>query len=165
MPNKEHFQTFARYNRWANSRVYDLAAALSDEEYRRDRAAFFKSLHGTLNHILVADRIWMGRITGEGGAQPPLDTILHEDLAGLRTAREAEDARILRHIDGLEESAFHDTVTYRNSTGKAFTDPLATILSHFFNHQTHHRGQAHAILTGLGKQVPPLDLIFFLRTQ
>ena len=166
MPSKEHFQTFARYNRWANGRVYDAAAQLSDEEYRRDRGAFFKSLHGTLNHLLVADRIWLQRITGEGDpVQPPLNTVLHEDLAGLRAARQAEDARILTWIDGRSEADFAGTVMYRNSTGKQFTDPLATILTHFFNHQTHHRGQAHAILTGLGKEVPPLDLIYFLRTQ
>lgn len=164
MPDKEHFQTFARYNRWANGRLFDAAAQLSDAEYRQDQGAFFKSLHGTLNHLVVADRIWLQRITGEGDpVQPPLNTIVHEDFAGLRAAREAEDARIQRWIDGRDEAAFAGTFTYRNSSGKAFTDPLATILTHFFNHQTHHRGQAHMCLTSLGKRAPELDLIYFLR--
>ena len=166
MPSKEHFQTFARYNRWANGRLYDAAASLSDEEYRRDRGAFFKSMHGTLNHLLVADRIWLQRITGDGDpVQPPLNSILHEDLASLRAARETEDSRIINWIDSRDEAAYAGTFTYRNSSGKAFTDPLSIILTHFFNHETHHRGQAHAILTGLGKAAPELDLIYFLRQQ
>ncbi len=101
---KAHFDMLARYNAWANRRLYDAAAALSDAEYRADRGAFFKSMHGTLNHLLVGDRIWMRRFTGHGEAPTTLDAILHEDFAALRAAREAEDARILRFIEGLSEA-------------------------------------------------------------
>src|SRR5271165_5767826 len=100
---KAHYTTFARYNGWANRRLYDAAALLSDAEYRADKGAFFKSMHGTLNHLLATDRIWMKRFTGGGEAPDRLDAILFESFADLREAREAEDARIIRYADGLDE--------------------------------------------------------------
>jgi uncharacterized damage-inducible protein DinB len=161
---KAHFASFARYNEWANRRLYDAAAALPDADYRADRGAFFKSLHGTLNHLLAADRIWMQRFTGEGPVPNPLNAILHEELAALRTAREAEDRRIIAYVDGLDEARLASTISYRRvSTPEVFVQALAPALSHFFNHQTHHRGQAHAILTGLVGKAPELDLLYFQR--
>ena len=91
---KSTFAMLAGYNAFANGRVYGAAAQLSDAEYRADRGAFFKSMHGTLNHLLVADRLWLRRFTGEGDAPNRLDAILFEDFLELRAAREAEDARI-----------------------------------------------------------------------
>ncbi len=161
----EHFRTFARYNRWANDRLYAAAAALPDADYRADRGAFFRSLHGTLNHLLVADRIWLRRLAGEGPAPARLDDVLFEDLAELRAARAAEDERLVGYVDGLDEARLRADLGYRNTSGKAFTQPLAQVLAHVFNHQTHHRGQAHTILTGLGRDAPELDLIFFLRQR
>ena len=73
---KQHFDTFARYNAWANTRLFDAAALLSDTDYRADRGAFFRSVHGTLNHLLVTDRVWMSRFTGEGDSPERLDAIL-----------------------------------------------------------------------------------------
>ena len=101
---KDHYTTFAGYNAWANRRLYDAAAQLSDAEYRADKGAFFKSMHGTLNHLLATDRIWMKRFTGEGEAPDRLDAILHERLADLRAAREAEDRRIVAWVGGLDEA-------------------------------------------------------------
>ena len=89
------FPMMAAYNAWANRRLYDAAAALPDADYRADRGAFFKSVHGTLNHLLVADRIWMRRFTGEGEHPNRLDAILFEDFAELRRAREADVGSIL----------------------------------------------------------------------
>jgi uncharacterized damage-inducible protein DinB len=88
------FPMLAAYNAWANRRLYDAVGALSDAQYREDTGLFFGSLHGTLNHLLVADRIWMRRFTGEGEAPDRLDAILHEGLAELRAARGEEDHRI-----------------------------------------------------------------------
>ena len=93
------FPMLAAYNAWANRRLYDAAAALPDADYRADRGAFFKSVHGTLNHLLVADRIWMRRFTGAGEHPNRLDAILFEDLSELRAAREAEDGRIAAYIE------------------------------------------------------------------
>ena len=159
-----HFQMLAAYNSWANSQVYDACAALTDAEYREDRGAFFGSIHRTLNHILVADRIWMHRLTGDGTAPTDLGAVLFEDFSDLRTARDAEDVRITNYLGSLTDNALSTTVTYTPVTVPTeVTEPVAPVLAHLFNHQTHHRGQAHAILTGFGRTVPSLDLIQFQR--
>ncbi len=162
---RQHFQMFAAYNSWANRRLYDAAAALSEEEYRREVGAFFHSMHGTLNHILVADRIWMTRFTGSGEAPATLDAILHEDLVGLRAAREAEDRRIVDHVESLSDAELGGPLTFSTITNPAVkTAKRAATLSHFFNHQTHHRGQAHTILSILNRDPPSLDLVQFQRS-
>jgi uncharacterized damage-inducible protein DinB len=161
---KAHLTMFAAYNAWANNLVYEAATRLPDADYRADRGVFFKSLHGTLNHLLAADRIWMKRFTGEGEAPTRLDAILFEELAELRRARQAEDARILAYINSLSDSALNSVIRYRTiSNPTDIEQPLAPALLHFFNHQTHHRGQAHAVLTGLVGDAPSLDLMRFHR--
>ena len=161
---KAHFQMFAGYNAWANGCLYAAAADLTEPQYRENRGAFFKSVHGTLNHLLTTDRIWMQRITGEGTAPDRLDAILFEDFAELRAARESEDRRIIGHIDSLDEAAFAGVIRYRRvSTPEIHEQPLSPALAHLFNHQTHHRGQAHALLTAITGQGPALDLLFFQR--
>ena len=162
---KAHFDMFAGYNAWANKRLYEAAAALSDAQYREDRGAFFKSVHGTLNHLLVGDRVWMHRFTGEGTPPARLDLILFEDFAGLRAAREAEDRRIVDYAKGLDEAVLAGMIRYRRVTSpETVEQPLALALAHFFNHQTHHRGQAHALLTQLAGRAPELDLLYFQRS-
>jgi uncharacterized damage-inducible protein DinB len=160
-----HCRMFAHYNAWANARLYDAAARLSVEQYRADRGAFFKSVHGTLNHLLATDRIWMRRFTGQGDAPDRLDAILCEQFDDLRRAREAEDARIVAYADGLDEQRIAGTIKYRRvSSPEEFEQQLAPALAHWFNHQTHHRGQVHALLTALTGDAPELDLLFFQRT-
>ncbi len=164
MTPADHYRMFAHYNAWANSRLYETAARLSSEQYRADRGAFFKSVHGTLNHLLVTDRIWMHRFTGEGDAPNRLDAILFETFDELRAAREAEDRRILGFVEGLDDRRIEGTIKYRRvSSPEAFEQALAPALAHWFNHQTHHRGQVHAVLTGLLGQAPELDLLYFQR--
>lgn len=163
---RRHFQMFAAYNRWANAVLYDAAADLSPDELARDTGAFFGPLIGTLNHILAADRIWMKRFTGEGAAPATLDAMLYAALPALRVAREAEDARILDWIGALPDKAFAGRFTYLTVTDmRTISQRLAPALAHFFNHQTHHRGQAHATLTALGKPSVVLDLTQFQRTE
>jgi uncharacterized damage-inducible protein DinB len=162
------YRMMAGYNGWANERVYDAAAKLGDAEYRADRGAFFGSVHGTLNHLLAADRIWMRRFTGQGEAPAALDAILYDDLAALRAARDREDARIASFAGALEPDELNADFTYVTiTTGKQITQALAPALDHFFNHQTHHRGQAHALLTGLrGRDfAPSLDLLLYQRER
>ena len=159
-----HYRMFGHYNAWANSRLYDAAARLSNEQYRADRGAFFKSVHGSLNHLLVTDRIWMQRFTGEGEAPNRLDAILFETLDELRVARETEDRRIVDFVERLDEARIAGTIKYRRvSSPEQFEQQLAPALAHWFNHQTHHRGQIHALLTGLVGTAPELDLLFFQR--
>jgi len=163
---KAHFASLARYNKWANDRLYGMASALPDEAYRRHVGAYFGSLHGTLNHLLTADRIWMRRITGSGDHARELNAIAYDDLGSLRAARQTEDDRIIDVVDEFDEAAFETMWDYRTLNGTPQTQPLREILAHLFNHQAHHRGQAHAILTILGVSEPePLDLLIMLRTE
>jgi uncharacterized damage-inducible protein DinB len=159
----EHFRTLGRYNRWANGRLYDACALLDDAEYRKPRPAFFGSIHGTLNHLLVGDRVWLGRIERAPSGIERLDQILYDDLAALRAAREAEDARILSLVDRLDEGALTRELDYANMAGAPQRTRLDWVLVHLFNHETHHRGQAHGLLSQTAVAPPPLDLIFFLR--
>ena len=163
---KSRYRMFAGYNAWCNARFYGAAALVTDADYRADRGAFFKSLHGTLNHILVADRIWMKRFTGAGVQPPSLDAILYESFAELREARRSQDVLITRYIDGLDDERLSATFRYRPVTNpQPVEQPLAPALDHFFNHQTHHRGQAHALLTAIlgNDKTPGMDLIAYQR--
>ena len=163
---KDHFAMFALYNRWANERLYDAMRQVPDADYRAPRGAFFGSLHGTLNHLLVADRIWMRRFTGDGPAPTRLDEILHEDFRALESARQREDERIIAYVDFLSEADLNAEITYRTLTNPDdVTQPLGPALAHFFNHQTHHRGQAHCLLAQIGGRdaAPSLDLLLFQR--
>jgi len=165
---KTHFVMFAGYNRWANERIYAAAATVPDSAYRADHGAFFGSLHRTLNHLVVTDRIWMRRLSGDGPTHTRLDEVPYDDLASLREARQAEDARIVAFVDQLDEARLAGTVLYQTITSpQQITQPLAAALAHVFNHQTHHRGQAHGLLTAIGGRdaAPSLDLILFQRQK
>ncbi|MBP1860770.1 DinB family protein [Rhizobium herbae] len=160
----DHYRMFADYNRWANRLLYEAARNLTDAQYRENKGAFFGSLHATLNHVLAADRIWMKRFTGTGDAPASLDTILFDDLAGLSAARTAEDDRIVAWIASLSEADLAGRFTYTPITNPTpVTQRLAPPLAHFFNHQTHHRGQCHMTLTALGGPSLALDMSYFLR--
>ena len=129
-----HYRMFGLYNAWANNRLYEAAARLSLEQYRADRGAFFKSVHGMLNHLLVTDRIWMQRFTGGGGAPDRLDAILFETFDELRATREAEDRRIVGFVDGLDDQRLAGTIKYRRvSSPEQFEQQLAPAPAHWFN--------------------------------
>jgi uncharacterized damage-inducible protein DinB len=158
----EMFERMAAYNTWANRRLYAACAELEDAYYA-PRPAFFGSIHRTLNHLLVADRIWMGRLEGVPGPSMALDTELYAERHELRRAREAEDGRIARFVAGLDEASLGRQLVYRNLSGHEFRDPVGLVLQHVFNHQTHHRGQVHGLLSGTPVAPPPLDLILYVR--
>jgi uncharacterized damage-inducible protein DinB len=157
----EHFRDFARYNTWVNRRLYTACAQLSDEDYRKDRRAFFHSIHNTLNHILIGDRIWLARLTKTEHGVKRLDEILYDDFVGLRRAREAEDARLERYVESLDGTQLASILNYKTMAGPVGALPVAVILSHLFNHQTHHRGQVHAMLTQTNVPAPQLDLLYY----
>src|SRR6202795_1517050 len=130
MTPSAHYRMFGHYNAWANGRLYDSVARLSTEQYRADRGAFFKSVHGTLNHLLVTDRIWMQRFTGEGDAPASLDAILFETFGELGAAGEAEGRRISTFVDGLEQARIEGTIKYRRvSSPDVFEQQLAPALA------------------------------------
>ena len=160
------YRMLAGYNARCNERLFATAAQVSDADYRADRGAFFKSLHGTLNHLLVGDRIWMRRFTGQGEVPPSLDAILYDDFAQLRAVRRSEDDRITDYVAGLREDDLAKSIRYRTVVNpQDIEQDLAPALDHFFNHQTHHRGQAHALLSAIlgNEKTPSFDLIIYQR--
>ena len=162
MQSKPFFITMARYNRWMNEKLFDCCEELDDSERRRDRGAFFKSIHGTLNHVLLGDRLWLGRFTNEpyeikGG----LDDELYAEFAELRVQRGKTDAEILAFVDGLDDARIADDLhytTYINPHPRV--TPLWHALMHFFNHQTHHRGQVTTMLSQARVDPGVTDLLY-----
>ena len=138
------FRMLARYNCIANQRLYESCSALSDSEYRKQRQVSFGSIHALLNHVLLGDRIWMSRFEGGGSVTPPLNTVLFEQFVPLRDARASEDARIVAFFEQLSPAFLTGQITYTNSRGVRYAEDPANAVGHFFNHATHHRGQAHA---------------------
>jgi uncharacterized damage-inducible protein DinB len=162
---QEHFHMFALYNLWANEQLYKAAATVPADGLRQDRGAYFKSLLGTLNHQLVADGMWLGRLQGNSPLGVRLDEILFDTFEPLAAARRARDADIIAHIHALEEPQFTAPLSYATSSGTAQTQVLHHVLAHIFNHQTHHRGQAHDLLCLIAgaDAVPVIDLIAYQR--
>lgn len=161
---KAHFEMMADYNAWANRRLYDAALELSDEEFHRDCGAFFRSMYGTVNHLFVADVIWMSRFRGDPNPPWGLDHIAQTRLSDLHARRKSLDSDIIGFVGSLSDKRLAGEITYRTVTGpKQVTQTLSAALAHFFNHQTHHRGQCHALLTRLAGEAPPFDLLYFQR--
>lgn len=162
----QNYQMLADYNAWANRLLYSAVADLSTEELHRDTGAFFGSIFATLSHILTADRIWLNRFTGEGPIPRALGERPYDDLEDLRAARLEEDTRIIRYAQSLTAEKIERPFTYSPvGSSEVVTQKLWPALTHVFNHQTHHRGQVHAGLTGLGKPSLSLDLIYFVRGE
>lgn len=171
----EQFRLFAVYNRLMNERLYAAAGELSDDELRRDRGAFFKSVLGTLNHIMVGDVVWLQRFAAHPGSaqalayvsgQPrpaELTTILFDDLARLGEERARLDRLIIDWIDALSVADLEDEITYSNMSGTVYTQRYAGLISHLFLHQVHHRGQATTLLSQSGIDFGDTDLIELLR--
>lgn len=157
-----YYSTFARYNAWANARLYGACAKLSESEYLRPRPSFFGSIHATLNHLLVGDRIWLGRIEGRP-EKLALNQMLYGDFVALRVARRAEDERLIRVVEGFDAARLDQPLDYLNTAGERYRTPLRLVLGHLFNHQTHHRGQVHGLLSQTPVPPPVLDLIAFVR--
>jgi len=158
---RDYFSFFSRYNLWANRTLYTTVATLSDDEIAQDRKAFFGSILGTLNHGLLADRIWLARMNKqEYGWFKSLDQILFSDFAQLRSEREQTDRQILTAIPTFPTTG---DLAYTNSQGQPTVAPWSVVLGHLFNHQTHHRGQVHNMLSQAGLSPPQLDLPFFPR--
>ena len=153
-----HFRTLAHYNRIANQRLFATVAELEDAEYRKQRAGSFGSIHGLLNHILLGDRIWMARFEGGGESTPRLSTVLFEEFPALRTAREAQDVVIESFFERMDSGFLARSFAYVNNAGRDYVEAAGVPVAHFFNHQTHHRGQVHVMLSQAGVQPPSLDL-------
>ncbi|MEO6075715.1 MAG: DinB family protein [Dokdonella sp.] len=171
---RDELSVLARYNRWMNHRIYAVSATLPEAEIMQDRGAFFGSIFETLNHIMVADLLWLHRFARADESDRELDPIramieptqldqpLQNSLADLAKQREIIDTTIQKWIAKLSEERLVAAISYRNTKGIAFTRRLSFLLIHFFNHQTHHRGQATTLLNQAGVDVGVTDLALML---
>ncbi len=156
-----YFIHLANYNTWANRKLYSVCGALDESDYFKERPSFFNSIHKTLNHLLVADVIWMARFLGENGAPKTLDAILFEDFDGLQGARKVMDDKIIDFTISLTDQHLSEILGYTDMAGNPHDAPLSLALGHFFNHQTHHRGQVHGMLSAEMNDPPALDLMYY----
>lgn len=167
MDNLSYCKTMAEYNHWMNQKLYKICAEVPDVKRRENLGAFFKSIHGTLNHILVGDRVWLGRFT----KQPflaKLDQEIYPDFDELRQERELTDQQITAWCDRVSSKWLNQPFTYTGITSPiARVRPGWLLVTHFFNHQTHHRGQIATLLSQLGYDLGVTDLPYLpsLETQ
>lgn len=151
-------RVFAAYQRWMNGRVYACCAALSDAERKADRGAFFRSIHGTLNHLLYGDLNWFGRFKDGRSRAEDRRVTLHERFEDMRDARFALDAEMKAWAEDLSQDWLDAPFDYRSSNGDARRYPAWMLVLHMFNHQTHHRGQLTTLMTQAGLDVGDTDL-------
>ncbi len=157
------FQTLAGFNQWANTRIYGSVAEMPEPDYRKDRAAFFGSVHNTLNHLLLIDRLWAGRIQGAPITFRGLDDILYDDFTVLWQARKAEDTALIALVQSLSDEDLKTPIDYTTSEGTPGRTAPWVIFTTLFNHQTHHRGQVHTMLTQCGIKPPDMDVIYYVK--
>lgn len=167
----EYARTLSRYNRWMNEKLYAVAEQMTDAERKADRGAFFGSIHRTLNHLLLTDRVWLGRFDGvtlqEGEMGPggirSLDQELYSDFAELRRERVRTDDAIDAFVATLTDEKLRGPLRYLRR-GNVNESPLWQVVAHLFNHQTHHRGQVTTLLMQSGHDPGVTDLVAMLRT-
>ncbi len=171
MSLKSNFELMADYNQWMNKSIYEAASKLSASKLSENRGAFFGSIIGTLNHILVGDTIWLKRFADHPSKlkalepirdfQKPqtLDVILYTDFEKLLSAREEMDITIQEFICELSDEVISSPLVYSNTKDEPFTKNLGYLIQHFFNHQTHHRGQVSTLLSQAGVDLGVTDLL------
>lgn len=156
----ENLQLQARYSQWVNQRLYDACATLPDAERKQDRGVFFASIHGTWNHLLLGDRVWLARLQGQPVPYQRLDLELYADFAELRAAQTDCDQTLLDWIQGLNADALQRRIAFRSlSTGQDRHLAVATMLTTLLIHKTHHRGQITALLSQCGCDYGAIDFI------
>ena len=171
---REHIKLMAKYNEWMNTKLYDAASRLSADELAMNRGAFFGSILGTLNHIMVGDRIWLSRFATHPANHAALDPIralrtptsldqtLFTDFRALQEHRVVLDAVIKDWVATLNDDDTKLTLHYASMKGTTFKKNFGYLLMHFFNHQTHHRGQATTLLSQAGQDVGVTDLLMII---
>lgn len=161
--NKETFQLFAEYNVWATQRLVKHLAEMSDIDFNQNVGLYFKSITGTLNHLLLGEHsLWYARF--KHGISPivSLDTILHTEKQRLLNELVQKAQHWVEFVDGLDDTKLKGNLTYQRASGTPMSLPYAATLLHVFNHGTHHRGQVTAAMTALEYQCPELDLVYML---
>ncbi len=158
---RSQFLLQARYNQWMNNKLYQVCEDIPDRLRKKEMKAFFKSIHGTFNHLLLGDRLWMGRFTGNEFKIKSLDQELYSSFDELWRERQKTDQHILDWIGSLEEMEFDKTIHFTAIvTQRSHYFRLADALSHFFHHQTHHRGQLTTLISQLDYDFGITDMMW-----
>lgn len=162
---QEYFQTMARYHVWATDRILGHVAQMTENDYRADAGLFFKSVHGTLNHLLVAERHWHSRFADGVSLKLALDAELETKRDALADALRTGTQRWRDWLSDVPQELFANDLKYTRNSGEHMVTPYAATLGHVFNHGTHHRGQISAALTGFSYASPELDIIYMLQSE
>ena len=161
-----YFTTLARYSVWATHRLLQAVGVLGDGDYRRDVGLFFRSIHGTLNHLLVAEHgLWFRRFAEGVSPKLALDEEVEPDRQRLAARLLEGAARWQPLVESWPAERFDGVLRYTTMRGNSVSLPFATTLAHVFNHGTHHRGQITAAVTALGQSCPVLDLVYMLQEE
>lgn len=177
MSLQHNFNLLARYNQWMNNNLYQLASTLTQDELLQNRGAFFGSVVGILNHLLVADLIWLNRFK-QLAIQPKalqplsnfplptaLDQLLFADFKQLHQARNQIDALFLAFTAELDDQQLQQLLSYKNMKGEPMQKKLSSVVQHVFNHQTHHRGQLTTVFSQMGLDVGVTDLLMMIDNE
>jgi uncharacterized damage-inducible protein DinB len=162
MNTREPLALLARYHLWATQRLFMHVDALPDADYRRDAGLFFRSVHGTLNHLLVADGVWYARFARGESPLVRLDAELETERARLREALISSASNWPAFVRDCPDARWAGELHYRRGSGEPMALPFAATLTHVFNHGTHHRGQITAAITAMGHDCPVLDIVWML---
>lgn len=162
MNGKSYFNMLARYHRWASRRLYERVSELDDDAYFAERGLFFRSVHGTINHILLVDRVWLMRLEDKVTGKLNLAEEVESSRGELERAVFAQCDAIIAHVGAIAETSIDEPVSYVSSVGQPYTSPRSALLAHLFNHATHHRGQVSTALTQAGIEAPVMDIPYFL---
>ncbi|HAG84663.1 MAG TPA: damage-inducible protein DinB [Cyanobacteria bacterium UBA12227] len=166
MKTTDYFQRLSQYNHWMNERLYEVCDSIPDAIRKEDRGAFFGSIHGTLNHILLADKLWLGRFKHQLFEVHSLNQELYADFKSLHQERQKTDQEIQAWVDSLTDEQLAAPFRFTSiAKAREFVFPLWHIAAHFFNHQTHHRGQLTTLLTQSGYDPGVTDLLLLPGTE
>ena len=161
MITAEYVTSLANYNKWQNDNIIESADKLDDEQRQKDVGAFFGSIQGTLSHLLWGDSIWLDRLTHTSYQASPIDDsgLVWSNWEQYKIARKAMDQRLIRWAETVTNNWLSGVLTYTTSRGIEVTKPIDLLVTHIFNHQTHHRGQVHCLLTQFGVATKDTDLL------
>lgn len=161
MITAEYVTSLANYNKWQNDHIVEAAEMLDDEQRQKDVGAFFRSIQGTLSHLLWGDSIWLDRLTHTSYQASPIDDsgLVWRNWEQYKIARKAMDQRLIRWAETVTNNWLSGMLTYTTSRGIEVTKPIDLLVTHIFNHQTHHRGQVHCLLTQFGVATKDTDLL------
>ena len=164
--NKNNLLILAEYNIWATNRLIQRLESIHNDDFYKDVGLYFKSIAGTLNHLLLGEHyLWYSRFNEGVSPKIALDTIIHTEKAALLSELQQKSVNWISFIDQIDETTLEGTFTYKRVSGQELTLPFAATLIHVFNHGTHHRDQITAAVTVLGYPCPELDLVYMLAEQ